>query len=66
MSTASGHRHHYESDSNFKKYFSEFEKKYGFQGTFNGFYYPYKTAEERWAFMITALKLQFDLPVGNL
>lgn len=65
MSTASGQRHHYESDSNFKKYFSEFEKKYGFQGTFNGFYYPYKTAEERGAFMITALKLQFDLPVGE-
>lgn len=59
MSAACGHHYHYSSDPIFKQYFSEFEKKYGFQGTFNGFYYPFPTSEERWALIATTLYLQF-------
>lgn len=65
MSAACGHHYHYSSDPIFKQYFSEFEKKYGFQGTFNGFYYPFPTSEERWALIATTLYLQFHLPEGQ-
>ncbi len=34
----------------FKKYFSDFEKKYGFHDMYSGGFYPYKTPEELWAF----------------
>lgn len=65
MSAACGHHYHYESDPIFKAHFAEFEKKYGFQGTFNGFYYPFKTSEERWAMIAATLHLQFHLPTGQ-
>lgn len=65
MSAASGHHYHYRSDHIFKENFSEFEKKYGFQGTFNGFYYPFRTSEERWALIAATLHLQFHLPPGQ-
>lgn len=65
MSAACGHHYHYKSDRIFKENFSEFEKKYGFQGTFNGFYYPFKTTEERWALIAATLHLQFHLPAGQ-
>lgn len=34
----------------FKKYFSDFEAKYGFHDMYTGGFYPYKTAEEFWAY----------------
>ncbi len=35
----------------FKKYFSDFEEKYGFHDMYSGGFYPYGTPEEMWAFM---------------
>lgn len=34
----------------FKKYFSDFEEKYGFHDMYLGGFYPYKTLEEFWAY----------------
>lgn len=34
----------------FKKYFSDFEEKYGFHDMYSGGFYPYKTPEEFWAY----------------
>lgn len=34
----------------FKKYFSDFEEKYGFHDMYSGGFYPYSTPEEHWAY----------------
>lgn len=34
----------------FHKYFSDFEKKYGFHDMYSGGFYPYDTLEEHWAY----------------
>ena len=47
FSTAAGYTY---SGERFKKYFSDFEKKYGFQDMYSGGFYPYETAGEFWAF----------------
>lgn len=51
MSTASGFRHYYERDETFVRDFSDFEEKYGFHSTFDGFYHLYRSDEERMAFI---------------
>ncbi len=47
LSTAAGFVYNGER---FKKYFSDFEEKYGFHDMYSGGFYPYKTPEELWAF----------------
>lgn len=47
LSTAGGFEY---SGKNFDKYFSDFDKKYGFTDMYSGGFYPYKTLEEKWAF----------------
>lgn len=34
----------------FRKYFADFEARYGFHDMYSGGFYPYKTPEEKWAF----------------
>lgn len=34
----------------FKRYFSDFEEKYGFHDMYRGGFYPYQTLEEHWAY----------------
>jgi NAD-dependent SIR2 family protein deacetylase len=34
----------------FKKYFGDFEEKYGFHDMYSGGFYPYETFEEHWAY----------------
>lgn len=34
----------------FRRYFSDFEEKYGFHDMYSGGFYPYKTPEEHWAY----------------
>lgn len=46
MTTAAGHRFYYERDPVFVSVFGEFERKYGFHNTFDGFYYRYPSSEE--------------------
>lgn len=38
------------SGERFEKYFSDFERKYGFHDMYSGGFYPYKTPEEYWAY----------------
>ena len=38
------------SGERFEKYFSDFEKKYGFKDMYSGGFYPYQTKEEFWAY----------------
>lgn len=47
LSTAAGYTY---SGERFRKYFSDFEEKYGFQDMYSGGFYPYPTAGEFWAF----------------
>lgn len=47
LSTAAGFVY---DGENFKRYFSDFEAKYGFHDMYSGGFYPYKTAEEHWAY----------------
>ena len=47
LSTSAGFTY---SGERFEKYFSDFEKKYGFTDMYSGGFYPYKTQEEFWAY----------------
>ncbi|MGX8699458.1 MAG: Sir2 silent information regulator family NAD-dependent deacetylase, partial [bacterium] len=38
------------SGARFEKWFSDFAREYGFRDMYSGGFYPYPTAEERWAF----------------
>lgn len=65
MSASAGFRHYYERDKTFLEYFGDFEKKYGYHNTFDGFYYRYRTSEERWAFIARQLCCILDAPTGQ-
>ena len=47
LSTAAGFTY---SGERFERYFSDFEKKYGFHDMYSGGFYPYDTLEEHWAY----------------
>lgn len=47
LSTAAGFTY---SGERFKRYFSDFEEKYGFHDMYSGGFYPYETPEEYWAY----------------
>ena len=47
LSTAAGFTY---SGDRFEKYFSDFQKKYGFEDMYSGGFYPYQTPEEHWAY----------------
>lgn len=63
MSAAAGYLHWYQNDSYFYKYFQDFYDKYKFTGTFNGFYHPYQTEEERWAFLGRLGYVLYESPI---
>lgn len=65
MSAAAGFRHYYEHDNDFVNNLGDFEKKYGYRNSFDGFYYRYRTSEERWAFMARNLCMILDAPTGQ-
>lgn len=64
MSAAAGYRW-YADDALFRKYFGTFAEKFGIDGIFNGFYYRYRTAEERWAYIATLIHYVNDCPTGQ-
>ena len=47
LSTSAGYVY---GGKRFKKYFSDFEEKYGFQDMYSGGFFPYETEGEFWAF----------------
>ena len=65
MSAACGYNFFYQNDEYFQKYFQEFHEKYGFIGAFNGYYHPYKTPEERWAFIARLIFLEYECETGK-
>ena len=65
MSAAAGFRHYYEYDKDFIENLGEFGKKYGYRNTFDGFYYHYRTSEERWAFNARAICMILDAKTGQ-
>ena len=65
MSAAAGFRHDYEHDLDFVENLGDFEKKYGFQNSFDGFYYRYRTSEQRWAYLAKNLCMILDAPTGK-
>lgn len=64
MSAAAGYIW-YRNDAMFQHYFGPFIEKYGIDNIFNGFYYPYKTREERWAYIATLLHYVNDCKTGQ-
>lgn len=65
MSVASGYDFYYRSDEIFLDYFGEFKNNYGYDGAFDGLYYPYETPEERWAFLATLCQCNYDMGIGK-
>ena len=65
MSAAAGFRHYYEHDADFVENLGTFEKKYGYRNSFDGFYYHYRTSEERWAYLAKNLCMILDAPTGQ-
>lgn len=47
LSTSAGYTY---SGERFTKYFSDFERKYGFRDMYSGGFYPFDSAEEFWAY----------------
>ena len=41
------------------------KKKYGYRNSFDGFYYRYRTSEERWAFIARNLCMILDAETGQ-
>ncbi|WP_160035914.1 NAD-dependent protein deacetylase [Paenibacillus sp. An7] len=65
MSEAAGYSY-YETGELFNKHFGEFAKKYGIKNLFYGFYHPFPTKEERWAYLATLYqKGIYDLEAGQ-
>ena len=51
LSTSAGFTY---SGERFRKYFADFEQKYGFHDMYSGGFYPYDTLEEYWADTFTS------------
>lgn len=64
MSAAAGYNW-YRDDANFRKYFNPFAEKYGIDSIFGGFYYRFRTEEERWAYLATLINFVADVPIGQ-
>lgn len=60
LSTSAGYIYNGE---NFKKYFSDFEEKYGFHDMYSGGFYNYETPEEMWAFWSRNIYVNRYMPI---
>jgi NAD-dependent SIR2 family protein deacetylase len=64
MSVASGYNW-YGTDETFLKHFAKFTEQYGIESIFYGFYYPFSTSEERWAYNATLIKFVYEAKIGQ-
>lgn len=64
MSAASGYNW-YLDDANFRKHFNVFAEEYGIDSIFGGFYYKFRTEEERWAYLATLINFVAEVPIGQ-
>lgn len=65
MSTASGFDFYYRADDRFMEHMGDFKDKYGFSGSFNGYYYPYPDPESRWAFLARSCTMVLESETGQ-
>lgn len=64
LSTAAGFTY---SGPRFERYFADFRERYGFTDMYSGGFYPYATAEERWAFWSRYVMVnRYDLGANSL
>ncbi|MCM3109753.1 deacetylase SIR2 [Lederbergia lenta] len=64
MSAAGGYNW-YLDDENFREHFNVFAEKYGIDSIFGGFYYKFRTEEERWAYLATLINFVTEVPIGQ-
>ncbi|UTR15280.1 hypothetical protein MM221_01395 [Salipaludibacillus sp. LMS25] len=64
MSAAAGYNW-YRDDGNFRKHFNIFAQEYGIDSIFGGFYYKFRTEEERWAYLATLINFVAEVPTGQ-
>ena len=51
----------------FRRYFSDFEEKYGIRDMYSGGFYPYESREEYWAWWSRHILInRYDCPVGKV
>lgn len=62
LSTAAGYVY---SGERFKKYFADFEAKFGFHDMYSGGFYPYKTLEEFWGFWCRYIWINRYTPIPS-
>lgn len=62
MSNATGLDFWYKASPLFMKYMKYYYDKYHFEGLFNGYYTPFDSKEEKWAFMIKLLHMVYTIP----
>lgn len=62
MSSAAGYNL-YATDERFYDCLGAFAEKYGMTNAFDGYYYNFKTREERWAFLAAFAKGNMDFPI---
>ena len=62
MSSAAGYNL-YVTDKRFYECLGDFANEYGITNAFDGYYYNFKTREERWAFLAAFAKGNIDFPI---
>lgn len=62
LSTSAGFTY---SGERFNRYFSDFDKEYGFTDMYSGGFYPYKTPEEFWAYWSRYIYINRYMPIPN-
>ncbi len=62
LSTAAGFTY---SGERFKKYFSDFEEKYGFHDMYSGGFFPFEASEEMWAYWSRYIFINRYMEVDN-
>ena len=62
LSTAAGYTY---SGDRFRKYFADFEAKYGFRDMYSGGFYPYETMEEFWGYWCRYIWINRYAPVPS-
>lgn len=64
MSSSAGYNH-YHNNHFFQQHFHTYQKRYGFDNLFNGFYYVYNTYEEQWGYYTKYIDQMYQEPAGK-
>lgn len=64
MSSSAGYNH-YHNNPFFQKHFHTYQKRYGFDSLFGGFYYVYNNYEEQWGYYTKYIDQMYQAPAGQ-